>query len=165
MNQNGCSQEEEIQKDVTNIAEVIIETAAGEDVGLPRYASEGSAGADVRANISEPAVVPPGTSMLIPTGLKFAIPDVYEIQVRPRSGLAFKHQVTVLNTPGTIDSDYRGELKVLLINHGQEPFTVEPGMRIAQIVVAPVVKAIFMRVTELSSTVRGSGGFGHTGCQ
>jgi len=165
MTQNRCSQEEEMQRDAANITEVIIETSAREDVGLPHYASEGSAGADVRANLLEPVAVPPGTSILVPTGLQFAIPDGYEIQVRPRSGLALKHQVTVLNTPGTIDSDYRGELKVLLINHGQEPFTIEPGMRIAQIVVAPIVKAIFMRVNELSPTVRGSGGFGHTGCQ
>jgi dUTP pyrophosphatase len=143
--------------------EALIEVVASDDVALPHYASSGAAGADVRAYLLEAMIIEPGNSKLVPTGLKFAIPDGFEIQVRPRSGLAAKSQVTVLNAPGTIDSDYRGEIKVILINHGKEPFTVEPGMRIAQLVVAPVVKAIFVRTSELSETLRGVNGFGHTG--
>ncbi len=130
---------------------------------LPEYASEGASGADVRANLTTPLILPPGKSCLVPTGLFFEIPEGYEIQVRPRSGLSFKHQITVLNTPGTIDADYRGELKVILINHGTEQFAIEPGMRIAQIVVAPVVKARFIKADALAESGRGSGGFGHTG--
>lgn len=130
---------------------------------LPEYASLHASGADVRADIETEIIILPGHSALIPTGLFFEIPPGYEIQVRPRSGLALKHQLTVLNTPGTIDADYRGELKVILINHGHHPFTVEPEMRIAQIVVAQVVKAKFIRVESLTMSGRGSGGFGHTG--
>lgn len=130
---------------------------------LPEYASEEASGADVRAHLASPLVMGPGETALVPTGLFFEIPPGFEIQVRPRSGLAFKNQITVLNTPGTIDSDYRGELKVILINHGKNVFTVEPGMRIAQIVVAPVVQARFIRVDALAESGRGSGGFGHTG--
>ncbi len=133
------------------------------DRSLPIYASDGAVGADVRANLTEALTLMPGSSALIGTGLFFEIPQGYEIQVRPRSGLALKNQVTVLNTPGTIDPDYRGELKVILINHGVEPFCVEPEMRIAQIVVAPVVQARFFHAEELSETGRGAGGFGHTG--
>jgi len=130
---------------------------------LPRYASGGAAGADVRAVVKEPVVIAPSASALIPTGLFFEIPEGYEIQVRPRSGLAFKDQVTVLNSPGTIDHDYRGELKVILINHGKEPFTVEQGMRIAQIIVAPVVQVAFMQCEAIGATERGIQGFGSTG--
>ncbi|MCH9627220.1 MAG: Deoxyuridine 5'-triphosphate nucleotidohydrolase [Chlamydiales bacterium] len=130
---------------------------------LPEYASEGASGADVRAHLETPLSIAAGNSALVPTGLFFEIPEGYEIQVRPRSGLAFKHQVTVLNTPGTIDADYRGELKVILINHGQHNFVVEPGMRIAQIVVAPVVQVRFIRADVLAVSERGRGGFGHTG--
>lgn len=130
---------------------------------LPEYASAHASGADIRAHIEKDVLIPPGHSALISTGLFFEIPSGYEIQIRPRSGLALKHQLTVLNTPGTIDADYRGELKVILINHGHYPFTVEPGMRIAQIVVAPVVKAHFIRVESLTMSGRGRGGFGHTG--
>jgi dUTP pyrophosphatase len=130
---------------------------------LPHYASEQAAGADVRAAISEAIVLSPGNSILVGTGLKFAIPEGYEMQIRPRSGLAFKHQITVLNTPGTIDSDYRGEVKVLLINHGKEDFTITPGMRIAQCVFAPVVHAVFVESKDLAHSQRGAGGFGHTG--
>jgi dUTP pyrophosphatase len=131
---------------------------------LPLYATPGAAGADIKAYVKEPILIMPGTSALIPTGLKMAIPEGYEIQVRPRSGLALKNQITVLNTPGTIDSDYRGELCVILINHGKEPFTVQNGMRIAQIVLAQVVQADFrLRQELLSNTLRGEGGFGHTG--
>lgn len=145
------------------VEEIAIEVIASDDATLPHYASLGAAGADVRAYLSEALVIPAGEVALVPTGLKFAIPDGYEIQVRPRSGLAAKSKVTVLNSPGTIDSDYRGEVKVILINHGHEPFTVEPGMRIAQLVVAPVVKAFFAPAKELSETIRGVNGFGHTG--
>jgi len=130
---------------------------------LPLYASEQAAGADVRAHLAQDMILQPGQSALIPTGLKFAIPEGFEIQVRPRSGLAFKSGITVLNSPGTIDSDYRGELGVLLINHSQHPFTITPGMRIAQIVIAPVLKAEFLAEDTLASTARGEGGFGHTG--
>ena len=130
---------------------------------LPEYASEGASGADVRAKINSPLAIPRGQSALVPTGLFFEVPQGYEIQVRPRSGLAFKNQITVLNTPGTIDADYRGELKVILINHGYQEFVVEPNMRIAQIVVAPVVRARFVKVDALAESGRGNGGFGHTG--
>lgn len=143
--------------------EIEIPTTADSDDKLPHYGSDGAAGADVRANIDQDLEVPAGNSALIPTGLHFEIPEGYEIQVRPRSGLAFKHQVTVLNTPGTIDHDYRGELKVILINHGKETFTITPGMRIAQLIVAPVTRARFVRCEELATTERGHGGFGSTG--
>ena len=115
-----------------------IPTTAENPEYLPTYASTGAAGADVKANVASNMVIKPGSSALVPTGLKVAIPDGYEIQVRPRSGLALKNQVTVLNTPGTIDSDYRGEIGVILINHGKEDFIVTPGMRIAQLIVSPV---------------------------
>jgi dUTP pyrophosphatase len=130
---------------------------------LPVYSSELAAGADVRAHIGADIVLQPGCTALIKTGLKFAIPEGFEIQVRPRSGLALKHGVTVLNSPGTIDADYRGELGVILINHGKEPFVVTPGMRIAQLVLAPVVRAEFISQESLVHTTRGEGGFGHTG--
>jgi dUTP pyrophosphatase len=136
---------------------------AGEDVDLPFYASNGASGADVKAKISENIVIEPGESKIIPTGLRFEIPEGFEIQVRPRSGLAVKDQVTVLNTPGTIDADYRGELLIILINHGKKPFIVTHGMRIAQIVLAPVVQANFQRRDLLTATTRGEGKFGHTG--
>lgn len=130
---------------------------------LPFYMTSDAAGADVKAYIKEPIVIPAGQSALIPTGMRLAIPKGYEIQIRPRSGLALKHQVTVLNTPGTIDADYRGEIKVILINHGKEDFTVVPEMRIAQMILAPVLRANFIIADELATTHRGSGGFGHTG--
>ncbi len=130
---------------------------------LPFYATEGAAGADVKAVLQESVILLPGSSALIPTGLYFEIPQGYEVQVRPRSGLALKSKITVLNTPGTIDSDYRGEIKVILINHGHEPFIVENGMRIAQIVVQPVIQAEFVCEALLNETVRGVQGFGHSG--
>lgn len=141
----------------------IFTLSEGENV--PIYASKSASGADVRANLKEPVTIPSGASALIPTGLKFVIPHGYEIQVRPRSGLALKNQITVLNTPGTIDADYRGEVGIILINHGKEPFIVSPGMRIAQFVIAPVVQARFIPCNEEMITVtnRGTGGFGHTG--
>lgn len=142
---------------------VDIELISADESYYPHYASHGAAGADVRAYIKEAITIAPGKSCLIPTGLKAAIPHGYEIQVRPRSGLALKNQVTVLNTPGTIDSDYRGDIGVILINHSAQDFVVIPGMRIAQFVVAPVVIGNFIAAEDLTTTARGSGGFGHTG--
>jgi len=140
-----------------------IPVLADDEESLPTYASEEASGADVRAYLKEPIVIAPRKSALIPTGLRFEIPSGYEIQVRPRSGLALKHQITVLNTPGTIDTDYRGEVKVILINHGEREFVVEPGMRIAQLVVSLTIQASFVSVNDLAESSRGSGGFGHTG--
>ncbi|HSX04369.1 MAG TPA: dUTP diphosphatase [Rhabdochlamydiaceae bacterium] len=130
---------------------------------LPTYGSELASGADVRAYIEQDLILEPGATLLIPTGIHFAIPEGYEIQVRPRSGLALKHGITILNTPGTIDADYRGELGLILINHGKKSFTINRGMRLAQIVLAPVVQAEFLIVESLEATTRGEGGFGHTG--
>lgn len=144
---------------------VIIGLEMLEGASLPHYASQEAAGADLRANITEPLTLQPGETALVPTGLKFEIPHGFEVQIRPRSGLAFKNQVTVLNTPGTIDSDYRGEIKILLINHGHDAFVIEPGMRIAQMVVAPCYHAQFVTKEALAASARGSHGFGHTGLQ
>ncbi len=130
---------------------------------LPAYATEGAAGLDIRANITEAIVLSPLERQLIPTGLFVAIPMGYEIQIRPRSGLAFKHGITVLNTPGTIDADYRGEIKVLLVNLSNEPFSIEPGERIAQMVLAKHETLSWKTTEELPSTERGAGGFGSTG--
>ena len=138
-------------------------TTSENESSLPTYSSPEAAGADLKAHIEEPLVLKPGCRALIPTGLKFAIPAGYEIQIRPRSGMALKHGVIVLNTPGTIDSDYRGEVKVILINLGQEDFEVQPQMRIAQMVLAEVKRAQFTVCSELEATRRGDGGFGHTG--
>lgn len=140
-----------------------IPVLAAEGSEIPSYASSSAAGADVRAFLKDDLVLPPGKSALIPTGLRVAIPHGYEIQVRPRSGLALKHQITVLNTPGTIDADYRGEVGIILINHGTEEFIIKPGMRIAQLVVAKVTPASFIPADALTETARGAGGFGHTG--
>ena len=134
---------------------------AGVGLPLPAYATDGAAGMDVVS--AEDVTIEPGARHAVATGLSMAIPHGYEIQVRPRSGLAFKHGITVPNTPGTIDSDYRGELKVLLINHGTEPFAIARGDRVAQLVLAPVVQAAWNEVDELDSTARGAGGFGSTG--
>lgn len=133
----------------------------GEGLALPAYATSGAAGMDVLA--AEEVTLAPGARHAVATGLALAIPPGYEIQVRPRSGLALKHGISVPNTPGTIDSDYRGELKVILINHGQAPFEVRRGDRIAQLVVSPVVRASWLKVDELGETARGEGGFGSTG--
>lgn len=133
----------------------------GEGLPLPAYATPGAAGMDVVS--AEDVIIPPGGRHAVATGFRVAIPDGYEIQVRPRSGLAFKHGISVPNTPGTIDSDYRGELKVLLINHGGEPFAVKRGERIAQLVPAAVTLAAWAEVEELDDTARGAGGFGSTG--
>lgn len=138
-------------------------TQAEDETFLPQYGTEHAAGADVFACIAEDVVIAPGESALVPTGIKVAIPFGYEIQVRPRSGLALKHQITVLNTPGTIDADYRGEINVILINHGKNPFVVTPRMRIAQLILAPYTQAKFALAESLSETARGVNGFGHTG--
>lgn len=140
-----------------------VPTQKEEGAELPHYGSEEAAGADVRAYLKKEVTLEPGESKLIPTGLRFAIPRGYEIQVRPRSGLALKHGITVLNTPGTIDSDYRGEVGIILINHGKSTFTVTPNMRIAQLVFAPVMQACYKEEECLGVTERGEGGFGHTG--
>ena len=132
---------------------------------MPVYATEGSAGMDIRASLEAPITLQPMERRLIPTGLFAEIPEGYEIQIRPRSGLAVKQGITCLNTPGTIDSDYRGEIQVLLINLGQEPQTIQPGDRIAQMVPAMVTKAEIEEVLSIGQTNRGSGGFGHTGVQ
>jgi dUTP pyrophosphatase len=133
----------------------------GEGLDLPRYATDGAAGMDVLS--AEDLTLEPGSRHAVATGLAVAIPSGYEIQVRPRSGLALKHGISVPNTPGTIDSDYRGELKVILINHSAEPFAIHRGDRVAQLVLAPVTLARWSEVAELDETERGSGGFGSTG--
>lgn len=144
---------------------VIHEEAADRDVPLPSYETAGAAGADVRANLPDRGflVLLPGERALVPTGLRIEIPAGYEVQIRPRSGLALKHGITLPNTPGTIDSDYRGPLGVILLNAGQEPFQIAHGDRIAQMVVAPVLQARFEPAEALSATARGAGGFGSTG--
>ncbi|WP_179087247.1 dUTP diphosphatase [Paenibacillus glucanolyticus] len=134
-----------------------------EDVKLPVKMSELAAGFDLHAAVAEPVVLNPGERKLIPTGFAIAMPAELEAQIRPRSGLAFKHGITCLNSPGTIDADYRGEVKVLLVNLGQEPFAIERHERIAQMVFKTVPAVEFIEVDELSDTVRGAGGFGHTG--
>ena len=137
----------------------------GEGLALPAYQSADAAGVDLLAAVplDEPLVLAPGKHAMVPTGLAIALPPGFEAQVRPRSGLAAKHGVTVLNSPGTVDADYRGEINVILINHGEAPFQIRRGERIAQMVIAPVVQAQLVLVAVLSSTDRGSGGFGSTG--
>ena len=144
------------------MTEILIKRLS-KDVALPKYETEGSSGLDLAANIDKQVKILPGKSEIISTGLAVAIPKNFEIQIRPRSGLAAKSQISVLNTPGTIDADYRGELKVILINLSDKVFVVEKGLRIAQMVLCPVVKATLKEVTELENTERGSGGFGSTG--
>lgn len=133
------------------------------ELPLPSYESAYAAGMDLRAALQEPFELKPARRALIPTGLKMALPEGYEAQIRPRSGLAYRNGITMLNTPGTIDADYRGEVKVLAVNLGQEPFTIEHGDRIAQMVISPVVQGDVKEVDELPETERGSGGFGSTG--
>lgn len=138
---------------------------ADRSLGLPVYATEGAAGADLRANLPDRGslTLDPGARALVPTGLRLAIPEGFEVQIRPRSGLALKHGITLPNAPGTIDSDYRGALGVIVMNAGAEPFTLSHGDRIAQMVVAPVVRATFAEAETLPDTARGAGGFGSTG--
>lgn len=133
------------------------------DLSLPEYMTEAAAGMDLRAATSEPQVILPGGRILIPTGLQFSLPQGYEAQVRPRSGLALKYGITVLNSPGTIDADYRGEVKVILINLGQESYVIRRGDRIAQLVLSKVEKALLRECTDLDESSRGTEGFGHTG--
>ena len=135
----------------------------GDGLSVPSYQTEHAAGMDLCAAVDADVILTPGGSAIIATGFAIALPPGYEAQVRPRSGLAAKNGVTVLNSPGTIDADYRGEVGVILINHGREPFTVTRGARIAQMVVAPVTKVTFRETAELTDTVRGAGGFGSTG--
>ena len=135
----------------------------GEGLSLPAYATDHAAGLDLLAAVAEPVVLQPGERRLIPTGLAIALPEGFEAQVRPRSGLALKHGITVLNSPGTVDADYRGEVGVILANLGAEPFTVERGMRIAQMVVARHERVAWAETAELPATARGTGGFGSTG--
>ena len=140
-----------------------LDPAAAIDLGIPSYETVGSSGMDVCAAVTDQVTVGPGERILLPTGFSVAIPSGYEIQVRPRSGLAVKHGLSLPNSPGTIDADYRGEVKIAVINLGQEPVTIKRGDRVAQLVVAPVVRAAIDVVSELDDTERGSGGFGHTG--
>lgn len=133
------------------------------DLELPSYESAFAAGMDLRAALEEPVKLNPGKRALIPTGLQMALPEGYEAQIRPRSGLAYRNGITMLNTPGTIDADYRGEVKVLAINHGEESFTINHGDRIAQMVIAPIQQMFVEEVEELPDSERGTGGFGSTG--
>tara|TARA_B100000963_G_scaffold258329_1_gene226723 strand:+ start:185 stop:625 length:441 start_codon:yes stop_codon:yes gene_type:complete len=144
------------------MTEILIKRLS-KDVPLPKYETDGSSGLDLAAWIDKNIRINPGKSEIIPTGLAVAIPKNYEIQIRPRSGLAAKNQISVLNTPGTIDADYRGEIKVILINLSDKSFIVEKGLRIAQMVLCPIVKAKLKEVESLEDTKRGSGGFGSTG--
>jgi len=141
----------------------VVRLPHAEGLPLPSYATDGAAGMDLLAAVMSSVVIPPGGRMLVPTGLRIAIPPGYELQVRPRSGLALKNGIVLPNSPGTIDEDYRGELGVIVMNAGDAPFTVERGMRIAQAVIAPVVRASWHEVAELPDTARGTGGFGSTG--
>ena len=135
----------------------------GEGLSLPAYATAGAAGMDLLAAVTDPVIVAPGERALIPTGLAIALPPGYELQIRPRSGLALRHGILLPNSPGTIDEDYRGELQVIVLNAGDAPFTVERGTRIAQAVLAPVARARWHEVANLDDTARGTGGFGSTG--
>lgn len=146
-----------------NIGVKIKRLAHGAGLEPPAYATQGAAGADVLAAVTAPVTIQPGKRALIPTGFCMALPPGYELQIRPRSGLALKNGITLPNTPGTIDEDYRGELGVILLNTSDEPFTVTRGMRIAQAVLAPVVRAEWAEVEDLDATARGAGGFGSTG--
>ena len=144
------------------MTEILIKRLS-KNIPLPKYETDGSSGMDISANVEENIEIEPGKSEIIPTGLAISIPNNFEIQIRPRSGLAAKNQISILNTPGTIDADYRGELKVILINLGNNSFVVEKGLRIAQMVLCPIIKANIKEVETLENTKRGSGGFGSTG--
>jgi dUTP pyrophosphatase len=141
----------------------VLKLPSGAGLPLPGYATPGSAGLDLMAAIERPLTIEPGNRLVVPTGIAIALPQGYEAQVRPRSGLAWEHGVTVLNAPGTVDSDYRGEVQVLLVNHGGKPVTISRGQRIAQLVVAPVSRVVWQEQAELVSSERGAGGFGSTG--
>jgi len=148
---------------VNDIEVRVMRLPHGKDLPLPSYQSASAAGLDLLAASITPVIIAPGARALVPTGIAIALVNGYEAQVRPRSGLAARHGLTVLNAPGTIDADYRGEIHVLLINLGEEPVTVERGMRIAQMVITPVIRAHILEVPSLDQTMRGSGGFGSTG--
>ena len=141
----------------------VVRLAHGADLPLPSYATAGAAGMDLLAAVAAPVIVPPGGRALIPTGLAIALPPGHELQIRPRSGLALRHGIVLPNSPGTIDEDYRGELQVIVLNAGDAPFSIERGMRIAQAVLAPVLRVAWAEVDTLDPTVRGEGGFGSTG--
>lgn len=141
----------------------VVRLPHAQNLPLPSYATEGAAGLDLVAAVADPVSLPPGGRALVPTGLKIALPAGYELQIRPRSGLALKHGIILPNSPGTIDEDYRGELGVIMLNAGQEPFIIERGARIAQAVIAPVEKITWHECSELDETERGEGGFGSTG--
>jgi dUTP pyrophosphatase len=148
---------------VTTVDVAVVKLASADGLPLPAYATPGAAGLDLAAAVTEPVVIPPGGRAIVPTGLTIALPMGFEAQVRPRSGLAARAGVTVLNTPGTVDSDYRGEIQVILINLGEAPFKVSRGERIAQLVVAPVTQLAWQATDRLPETARGAGGFGSTG--
>ncbi len=138
-------------------------TEEGKTLNLPAYQTEHSAGMDLYACLDKDKILEPGQITLVPTGIKIAIPDGYEAQIRPRSGLALKHGISLVNTPGTIDADYRGEIKIIMINHGSENFSIIHGERIAQMVFNPIVHGVFEETNQLEESLRGEGGFGHTG--
>jgi len=144
------------------MTEILIKRLS-KNISLPKYETDGSSGMDLAANLNNNVEIKPGDTAIIPTGLALSIPKNFEVQIRPRSGLAAKKQISVLNTPGTIDADYRGELKVILINLSRDTFVVEKGLRIAQMVLCPVIKATLKEVDKLENTPRGSGGLGSTG--
>lgn len=146
-----------------NIKIKMLKHESAKDLPMPQYATEDSAGMDLCANVQEPVTLAAGERKLIPTGISIALPRAYEAQVRPRSGLAVKYGITVLNSPGTIDADYRGEIMVILANLSDKAFVIERGMRIAQMIISPVTKAEMVHVESLDETARGSGGFGSTG--
>jgi len=143
----------------------IARTENARDLPLPSYMTPGAAGMDLYANVIEDTVIPPGSIHLVPTGIKLALPNGYEAQIRPRSGLALRHGISMVNSPGTIDADFRGEIQVILINHGREDFVVSRGMRIGQMIINKILQVSFVETTEdqLPETDRGAGGFGHTG--
>ena len=148
---------------VKHVTVAITQDPDARDLPLPAYETDQAAGMDLRAAVTEPVTLAPGERAMVPTGICIALPSGTEAQVRPRSGLAIRHGISMVNSPGTIDADYRGEVQVLLINHGQEPFTINRGDRIAQMVIAPILQATWDIVTDLNATQRGVGGFGHTG--
>jgi len=148
---------------VTQVEVALLVEPGAEDLPLPAYETEHAAGMDLRAAVVAPVSLAPGERALVPTGIRIALPPGTEAQVRPRSGLAVRHGISMVNSPGTIDADYRGEIRVIVINHGQETFTINRGDRIAQLVVAPVLRAEWRVCDSLDDTTRGSGGFGHTG--
>jgi dUTP pyrophosphatase len=145
------------------ISEITVKITRQPRAELPAYMTAQAAGMDVRALLEEPVWLPAGGRLLVPTGIAVAVPPGYELQVRPRSGLAIRHGVTLANSPGTIDADYRGEIKLILINHGREDFLLRPGDRLAQLVLAPVARCRWQEVAGLEESGRGAGGFGHTG--